>query len=100
MERRSMKYLIKRLEERSQALFKWALKKAVVDYILMDASERVRIKIYHVPKEFPLHVIRGPIPWHNNFVTSRDIIRGTLYLSHPVIVAIRKIWDERYRKIY
>lgn len=95
MERRSMRYLVQRLEELSKQRFKWALKKAVVDYILMDPTERVRIRIYQVPQTFPLHVIRGPIPWHANYVVSKDVVSSTLFMTHPVSVAIRKLWDEK-----
>lgn len=96
MERRAMRLLVERLEERNKELFKWALKKSVVDYILMDPAERVRIRIYHVPKEHPHNIIRGPLPWHGSFVAANDTVRNTLFFAHPVIVRIRKLWDDKY----
>lgn len=92
-----MRHLYQRLEERIKNQFKWALKKAVVDYILMDPTERIRIRIYNIPRTHPLHVIRGPIPWHGNFDASKEIVRSTLYVTHPVLVAVRKLWDEKYK---
>lgn len=87
--------LRERLEDRAKVWFKWALKKAVVDYILLDPAERVRIKVFQTEQPYRPKLIRGPIPWHNSYVTCRDAIRNTLFLSHPILVRLRKLWNEK-----
>ncbi|XP_035707277.1 dynein heavy chain 3, axonemal-like [Folsomia candida] len=96
-EKRVLKVLVERLEERARSWFKWALKKAIVDYILMDPAERVRIKVFQVEQSYQPRIVRGPIPWHNNYVTCREVMRNTLFLCHPILVRLRKLWDDKYR---
>lgn len=90
-----LKVLVERLEERARSWFKWALKKAIVDYILMDPAERVRIKVFQVEQSYQPRIVRGPIPWHNNYVTCREVMRNTLFLCHPILVRLRKLWDDK-----
>jgi dynein heavy chain len=84
-----------RLEERAKALYKWALKKSILDYILLDPTERVRLRIFQVELGHEPCLIRGPLPWHNNVVTCREVMRNSLFHTHPVIIALRRLWDSK-----
>ena len=55
-----------------------AVKRAVVDYVLMDEKERKRINVRKVPKRFATRVIRAPVPWHQSFLTAKQFCRWVI----------------------
>ncbi|CAF3510924.1 unnamed protein product [Rotaria socialis] len=73
-----------------------ALRKAIVDYILLDPNERQRVKIQHIPKRFNLRTIRAPIAWHDTMdETKRDLL-STLHMNNPIMTFLQTLWDESY----
>jgi dynein heavy chain len=89
-----LRFLIQNLEEEVKTLYRWAEKRAIVDYIFMDWTERIRLRVYQIPKAFPNYIVRGPLPWHNNYLVSRETMRHNLFITHPVMLAIRRLWDD------
>ena len=77
----------------AQVLFGATIKKAIVEYILLDPDERERIRIRQVPRSYPKFTIRAPIPWHANILICRESIRHALFITHPVVLEIQRIWN-------
>ena len=86
--------MIEHCENGAKRLYTYGEKKAIVDYILIDWSERIRLRVYTIPKATLHYIIRGPIPWHNNYHVSKEILRNNLFIAHPVIIAIMKLWND------
>ena len=70
-----MRKLIGTLTEEVSAEYLSAVKRSVVDYVLLDAGERKRINVHRVPKRFAIRVIRAPVPWHQSFITAKQFCR-------------------------
>lgn len=71
-----------------------AIKQSIVDYILIDPKEQIRLKI---PKMnhlvwYPV-TARSPVPWHDSMVQSKKIINDTLFITNSVMSKILKIFS-------
>ncbi|CAG7816608.1 unnamed protein product [Allacma fusca] len=95
----SLRFVLQNLLDDSRSLYNMTLKKAVVDYILLDPEERVRVRVIVVPKVFPKFTIRAPNPWHQNILVCRESIRHSLFITHPVILGIQTLWNTKYHTI-
>lgn len=73
-----------------------AVRKAIVDYILLDRSERQRVKIQNVPKPFRLKTIRAPIAWHDTMEDTRRDLLVTLHANNPIMSFLQIVWDDVY----
>lgn len=91
--------MIPELERKAKISYNYALKKAMVDYILLDDAEKLRLRIYNVPKPHPHFFLRGPYPWHSSITVSKEIIRNTLFLVHPILVRMRALWNDKYKSL-
>ncbi|XP_073998137.1 dynein axonemal heavy chain 3-like isoform X3 [Rhodnius prolixus] len=74
------------------------IRKAIIEYLLLDGNERKRLNILYSLPRFPNIVIRSPVPWHNSFVTISHQLHYKYYCSHPVVLAISKLWYDRYKR--
>ncbi|CAF4165187.1 unnamed protein product [Rotaria magnacalcarata] len=92
----SLKILHDQLKTEIHNDYDLALRKAIVDYILLDPNERQRVKIQHTPKRFNLRTIRAPIAWHDALdETKRDLL-STLHMNNPIMTFLQTLWDESY----
>ncbi|XP_049869343.1 dynein axonemal heavy chain 3 [Pectinophora gossypiella] len=76
--------------------FVMAMKRCILDYVLKDPEECVRLKIAFLPPLWPAHVCRAPVPWHNNVLLARQAILYRYYEGNPVLIELRRIWFEKY----
>ena len=65
--------------------YRTAMKRAIIDYILLDYSERVRVNVLEIPTRFKPSVIRAPVPWRNNYLISKQFCRHNLFTTHNII---------------
>ena len=79
-----------------QQVYDLAIRQAVVDYILLDPSERKRVKIFRIPKIFRSHTIRAPIEWHDTMNEIKRDLQITLHANNPIMSALQVLWDEHY----
>ena len=71
-----MKKLIGSLTEEVSGEYLSAVKRAVVNYVLLDAKERQRVNVHRVPGlSFAGRVIRAPVPWHQSYITANQFCR-------------------------
>lgn len=68
-----------------------ALRKSIVDYILMDEDERSRLGIPTFEAPFIPQIVRAPVPWHNNLIETRVNVEQNLYITNPVMLELLKI---------
>ncbi|XP_076365950.1 dynein axonemal heavy chain 3-like [Tachypleus tridentatus] len=72
------------------------LKEAIVDYILLDEGEKLRLKIPKVPNRFKSCVIRAPVPWHESYATAVSALKHQLFISSPTMFHLKQLWKERF----
>eukprot|EP00095_Tigriopus_kingsejongensis_P002576 maker-scaffold274_size229011-snap-gene-1.23 protein:Tk02576 transcript:maker-scaffold274_size229011-snap-gene-1.23-mRNA-1 annotation:"hypothetical protein LOTGIDRAFT_210054" len=76
-----------------------AVKTSVVQYVLMDPEERQRVGISAIPRAFPRLLVRGPVPWHQQFLIAQQFCRHNLFVLHPIILRLRILWHRRYHSL-
>ncbi|XP_059095302.1 dynein axonemal heavy chain 3-like [Tigriopus californicus] len=90
------KKIVSLLVQEVEEDFLLAMKTAVVNYVLMDVDERKRVGISVIPSPFPRSVIRGPVPWHQQFLIAQQFCRHNLFILNPIIQRLRVLWQKRY----
>uniref|UniRef100_A0A3P9MWQ3 Dynein heavy chain 3, axonemal n=1 Tax=Poecilia reticulata TaxID=8081 RepID=A0A3P9MWQ3_POERE len=75
------------------------LRKSIVDYILMDPSEGLRLTINNIPKPFPRRVIRPPVPWAVSYREAKLWQMQHLFNVCPFMGLLQQIWIERYSSL-
>jgi dynein heavy chain len=73
-----------------------AIRKSIVDYILLDPNERQRVKIYNIPKTFRLKTVRAPISWHDTMDQTKKDLLLTLHGNNAIMASLQILWDETY----
>ncbi|XP_035537407.1 dynein heavy chain 3, axonemal [Morone saxatilis] len=80
------------LEEEVERDYYFSLKKSIVDYILMDPSERQRLSISSIPEPFPRRVIRAPVPWATSYKEAHMWQSQHLFTISPIMVLLQDVW--------
>ena len=91
--------------------YQHSMKKAIVDYILMDTGERKRLRIAAIPHSFPrryvcelsattilcccCRTIRAPLPWHDRFQQVREEQTIQLFITNLVMSKLQNLWDSK-----
>lgn len=71
-------------------------KRAILDYILLDTTERNRLKIKTMPKPQQPRVIRAPMAWHDSIVHARDMLAPILHITNPVMQGLLALWHDDF----
>ncbi|KAI8622787.1 dynein heavy chain and region D6 of dynein motor-domain-containing protein [Chytriomyces sp. MP71] len=74
--------------------YSWALKQSIVDYILLDAKERDRLKIPPMPPRYVPRVARAPVPWHDSVESVKMFMSENLLITNPVMLELLGIHSE------
>jgi len=70
-----------------------AMKKSILNYILLDDKEKERLNIKKIPKVFEPRISRAPVPWHDDLKNIKQIINETLFITNPIMLEISKIFE-------
>ncbi|GCB71663.1 hypothetical protein scyTo_0001655 [Scyliorhinus torazame] len=73
-----------------------SLRKAIVNYILKDPSERMRLFVSSVPRPFPQRVIRAPVPWHNAYGKAKAWNESHLFIINPMMTLLQDFWYTKW----
>lgn len=92
----SLKSVHDDLKNEIHSTYDLAVRRAIVDYILLDPNERQRVKIQNVPKIFRLRTIRAPIEWHDTMADTKKDLLITLHGNNPIMSALQILWDDVY----
>ncbi|KAK4874901.1 hypothetical protein RN001_014261 [Aquatica leii] len=76
--------------------YKWEMRWNLFKYVLKDPYEWGRLKIQTFPTEYPTMLVRGPIPWHASYIMGKQLLERHLYISNPVLIKIRELWETIY----
>ena len=71
-----------------------ALRKSIVDYILIDPKERERLSIPVFDIPYTPRVVRAPVPWHDSLISVKRSIEQNLYITNPVMLELLKIYNQ------
>lgn len=78
------------MEVRNDYAESW--QKSIVDYVLMDSSEKDRLRITSFPHSFPLRIIRAPVPWHEHFQHSKEAQVHQLFVTNQIMTELHDLW--------
>ncbi|XP_076804480.1 dynein axonemal heavy chain 3-like isoform X3 [Clavelina lepadiformis] len=76
-------------------LHKRSMKKAVMDYILLDPKEQERLGV-QVPFTRSNSAGRWRYPWYESLNRARRLVKTNLYINHSVNAKILYQWESRY----
>ncbi|CAL8075896.1 unnamed protein product [Calicophoron daubneyi] len=76
-----------------------ALRKAIVDYILLDPEERKRLFIRWLPVAYPSYVVRAPVPWSAKRKAAFQFCQGNLFTPCALTLAIQRIWCTEFAQL-
>jgi dynein heavy chain, axonemal len=70
-----------------------AIKQSIVDYILLDPTERARLMIPKLQENFVPRVCRAPVPWHESLFGAKDCLANNLFISNPMMLSILAAYE-------
>jgi len=70
-----------------------AIKKAILNYILLDNNEKERLNIKKTPKVFTPRISRAPVPWHDKLIEIKNKINENLFVTNPIMLEVAKIFE-------
>lgn len=73
-----------------------AMRWYLMKYVLNDPSEWKRLKIQTFPAEYPVMMIRAPVPWHTGYVLAEQSMERRYFKGHIVVIKIRDLWTDRF----
>ncbi|ESO02274.1 hypothetical protein HELRODRAFT_188646 [Helobdella robusta] len=76
--------------------YKNSLKISIVNYILEDPNQRTRLNIHATPWQWPVRVIRAPVPWHDKLKSISHFIKNHLQLLNPIMDRLQLLWVKEY----
>ncbi|XP_044005949.1 dynein axonemal heavy chain 3-like [Aphidius gifuensis] len=79
--------------------YKDSIRFAIVDYILLDPAEKIRLMIDTVPIEYPVIQIRAPIPWHQAITLAGHKIEHNLFIGNEILRNIRDLYILKYNNM-
>uniref|UniRef100_A0A3B1JRX0 Uncharacterized protein n=1 Tax=Astyanax mexicanus TaxID=7994 RepID=A0A3B1JRX0_ASTMX len=87
------------LLEEIQTDYAFAIRRSIVDYILLDPEERERLLILSVPRPYPSRVIRAPVPWMLSYREAHDWNTQHLFTIHPIMLHLQNLWINRFSSL-
>ncbi|KAM4746905.1 dynein axonemal heavy chain 3-like [Rhinophrynus dorsalis] len=64
-----------------------AVKKSILDYLLLDPMEQERLDI-KIPAKISNSAGRHRFPWHDSINVARNKLKNSLHITHPIMPAI------------
>jgi dynein heavy chain len=74
-----------------------SVKQSIVDYILLDKSERQRLMIPTLIERYSPKICRAPVPWHESLLIPKDYLENNLFIANPMMIHILAAY-EPYKK--
>ncbi|PAA63386.1 hypothetical protein BOX15_Mlig017039g2 [Macrostomum lignano] len=87
------------LANEADADYELAMRKAILDYILVDGDERERLFIQHTPQPYPQRIIRAPVPWHNSYRRAKEQQERHLFTTNPIMLELQRIWFDEFASL-
>ncbi|KNC96829.1 uncharacterized protein SPPG_07663 [Spizellomyces punctatus DAOM BR117] len=71
-----------------------ALKRSIVDYILLDPAEQERLCIPPFFTPYSPRIARAPVPWHESVVSAKGYMDENLFVTNPVMLDVLAIFEQ------
>ena len=91
--------LIKELVDEINEGYDFSGRQAIVDYVLKDPEEKSRLHIQYTPKQFPVRVIRAPVPWHDTYRENKDYNQTHLFITNRMMLELQNVWFDQFNKL-
>ncbi|XP_023310238.1 dynein heavy chain 3, axonemal [Anoplophora glabripennis] len=75
------------------------MRKHLLTYILHDPAEWDRLGFKSFPKDFPIMLVRAPVPWHTQYCLSTQYMERHYYNSNIIVRKIRDLWFKKYENM-
>ncbi|XP_047461369.1 dynein axonemal heavy chain 3 [Mugil cephalus] len=98
-DRKQLRILRDDLEEEAKKVYHVTIKRSIVDYILMDPSERYRLSINSIPKPFPRKVVRAPVPWADSYRDAHMWQSQHLFTVSPIMLQLQDVWVNSFSSL-
>ena len=85
---------LQRLEAEVEYNHVTAVKQGIVDYILIDPNERIRLEIPPVFDKYEIVTARAPVPWHENLQFVRERIEENLFITNRAMTNLLEIFSK------
>ncbi|XP_057653134.1 dynein axonemal heavy chain 3 [Diorhabda carinulata] len=72
------------------------MRKHLLQYVLKDPAEWKRLRFQTFPSDFPIMMVRAPVPWHSTYCISTQLMEKHYYNGNMIIRKIRDLWWDRY----
>lgn len=98
IDKAKLHYLVAELTDEAKADYRESQKRAIVEYLLQDPSERARLKIATISQPFTrrLRTVRAPVPWSAMVEYASSFLEQHLHLTNPVSRALLDTWASTY----
>ncbi|XP_078041170.1 dynein heavy chain 3, axonemal [Augochlora pura] len=77
--------------------YKQRLQYTIADCILLDTSERRRLRFDKSPIEYPLITIRAPVPWHMSKLIAEHHMQYNLFIGNEILKDIQDLYFSKYQ---
>ncbi|XP_069036810.1 dynein axonemal heavy chain 3 isoform X1 [Lepisosteus oculatus] len=94
-----LEHLQARLTEEIRKDYDFSLRKAIVDYILRDPSEKQRLFIASTPCPFSPRTIRAPVPWSSGYREAHSWITEHLFTVNPMMLQLQQLWYTEFASL-
>ncbi|KAJ3049383.1 Dynein heavy chain 7, axonemal [Rhizophlyctis rosea] len=81
-----------------QADYTKALRKSIVNYILLDPTEQSRLSIPPPPPPYQSRIARAPVPWHESVLQTKLQMSENLFITNPVMMEVLRVYIEKFEK--
>lgn len=72
------------------------LKQEIIEKLARNRQTKSTYRIEENPPEFPLLLIKAPLPWSEQLKEVRHRMQESLMIAHPILQTIRNLWFELY----
>ncbi|XP_047106954.1 dynein axonemal heavy chain 3 [Schistocerca piceifrons] len=100
LSKEEFQHIIEECESDILSNYNRSLRQAIIEYILHDPQEKIRLKIETYPLQYPRKVIRSPVPWHTSCIIARQFMSKKLFVGHPVFVSLQELWNTGYHQMF
>ncbi|XP_043257418.1 dynein axonemal heavy chain 3 [Colletes gigas] len=78
-------------------IYKQVLRFTIHDCILLDVDERKRLLIEKSFMEYPVLIIRAPLPWHQSKLLSQNFMQHNLFIGNAILRDIQNLYFFKYQ---
>ncbi|XP_075250490.1 dynein axonemal heavy chain 3-like isoform X2 [Convolutriloba macropyga] len=79
--------------------YQMSIRTAIVDYILLDQSERTRLNIKATQRQFPKRTYRAPVPWHHTYSYQKEYCDEHVHNINEMMLLVQELWHQKYSKV-